>query len=33
VACAEHRRGPKRLKIEKETTHFQHSWKRVASMA
>ena len=34
-ACAEHFRqiGQNGLKIEKETTHFHHSWTRVASMA
>ena len=32
-ACAEHRRGPRRLKIEKETTPGIVRWTRVASMA
>ena len=27
------RRGPNGLNIEKETTHFHHSWRRRASMA
>ena len=33
--CAEHlcQIGPNGLKIGKETTHFHHSWRRVASMA
>ena len=35
IACAGHFRqlGPNGLEFEKETTHFDHSWKRVASMA
>ena len=32
-ACAETTRSRNALKLEKETTHRHHSWKRVASMA